>query len=496
MFRKIIAIALLLMLMSNVSYGINLFGQADTRLGAYTGPVGGTEQDDNVKAAMDLAHTDLDAIIRDLGIVRGTNSSIFFVDSGTAGTTGISWATAVADVEAATVLCTTGAGDIIACAPGHAETMTAADDIDLDKIGITLICLGEGDHRATFSYTANGEFVFGADNCAVYNARFIATSDSVVHAIDVEANVDGFKIIGCEFSAETTTVDEFDDVITISTATTRGVIKNNKFLGDVGSNAEPQSCINFNTAHYLEISDNQFFGDRAVACIENAAAANFPLIRDNILFNGIIGGTAGLNTVACISLHASTSALIIDNKLFCNVASPDLAIVAADGVLSGNTYCEAEGTYAGSQPVAGWGKINNLVATSSAMTAGNGYGAADDPTLFTVTGDVMVRCFATVDTSVTSTSNDTVELGVTGDTACLLVQDVVDATALVAGDVWTLTQAGDTPSAEWDGEWVIIATGLDILLTINDHDLTAGVITYYLQWVALSPDGNVTDSVD
>jgi len=58
MLRKTITIALLLILaLSNVSYGIKLFGQADTRLGAYTGPVGGTEQDDTVKAAMDLAHT-------------------------------------------------------------------------------------------------------------------------------------------------------------------------------------------------------------------------------------------------------------------------------------------------------------------------------------------------------------------------------------------------------------------------------------------------------
>ncbi len=125
-------------------------------------------QDDNIKASLDLAHTDIDAIIRSLGIVRQTNSSIFYVDVGVSGATGVSWATAVLDVEAATVLCTASAGDIIVAAPGHIESMTAADDIDLDKIGVKLIGLGEGDLRPTFSYTASGTFVLGADNTAGY----------------------------------------------------------------------------------------------------------------------------------------------------------------------------------------------------------------------------------------------------------------------------------------------------------------------------------------
>jgi len=36
---------------------------AKTELGAFTGPNSGTAQDDNVKASLDLAHTDLDTII-------------------------------------------------------------------------------------------------------------------------------------------------------------------------------------------------------------------------------------------------------------------------------------------------------------------------------------------------------------------------------------------------------------------------------------------------
>ncbi len=361
---KKILIFLMVLLFCATALARPTVSDATNKLGGFSGD-GGANQDDSSKASLDLAHTDLDAIIASLGIVRQTNSSIFYVDVGISGATGVSWATAVLDVEAATVLCTASAGDIIVIAPGHVETMAATDDIDLDKIGVIAIGLGQGDLRPTFSYTASGEFVLGADNTAVYNCRFIATSDSVVHAIDVEANVDGWGVYGCEFSAETTTTDEFDDVITISTLALRGVIDGNKFLGDIGTNTDPQSCINFNTAHYLQITNNEFYGDRGVACIENAAAANFPIIKDNMLFNGIIGGTAGLNAQPVIELHASTSALIVDNDMFCAMTEAT-AIVAADGFLTGNTYNESEGSGTSLEVGKSYVRISNELLTTSA----------------------------------------------------------------------------------------------------------------------------------
>ncbi len=459
---------------------------ATNKLGGFSGD-GGSNQDDSTKASLDLAHTDLDAIIASLGIVRQTNSSIFYVDVGVSGATGVSWATAVLDIEAATVLCTASAGDIIAVAPGHVETMAATDDIDLDKIGIIVIGLGQGDLRPTLSYTANGEFVFGADNCAVYNFRFIATSDSVVHAIDVEANVDGWGVYGCEFSAETTTTDEFDDVITTSTLATRGVIDGNKFLGDVGTNTDPQSCINFNTAHYLQITNNEFYGDRGVACIENAAAANFPIIKDNMLFNGIIGGTAGLNAQPCIELHANTSAIITNNSLFCNVATEDLAIVAADGFLNGNTYNESEGSFL---------KVGKLYTVSmiSAMTA-----STDD--MFDVLGGPIeiVTLFGLITTVIGGAPGD-INIEIDATTA---TQDADFSTAVTLADSLlgdTITFATTTAA-----ESVLVAsanvnanlTQLSWFCPIGmiEQGLTStgsGAITWYMSFRPLVPGVTVT----
>jgi len=129
--------------------------------------------------------------------------------------------------------------------------------------------------------------------------------------------------------------------------------------------------------------------------------------------------------------------------------------------------------------------------TTSAMTAGNGYGAADDPVIFTVTGSILCRAMAVATTQVTSTSNDTLELGTSDDTASLLVQDIVDGTAFDAGFAWTLIDAPDDTAAQLADEWTFIPEGEDILLTINDHDLTAGVVVFYLQWIPVSDGATV-----
>lgn len=60
------------------------------RLGAYTGPVGGAAQDDNVKASLDLAHTDLNTIITATAKLAGATPGV--------GTATENWNAAEADI--------------------------------------------------------------------------------------------------------------------------------------------------------------------------------------------------------------------------------------------------------------------------------------------------------------------------------------------------------------------------------------------------------------
>lgn len=112
--------------------------------------------------------------------------------------------------------------------------------------------------------------------------------------------------------------------------------------------------------------------------------------------------------------------------------------------------------------------------------------------LFTVTGDVFVKVGASVDVAVTSTSGTTtMEVGVIGNTACLCVQDALDNTAFAIGDSWTLDTAADANGAAISSEWVLVGNGVDIILTIDTDDITAGEIDFYCQFIPMSADGAV-----
>jgi len=122
-----------------------------------------------------------------------------------------------------------------------------------------------------------------------------------------------------------------------------------------------------------------------------------------------------------------------------------------------------------------WTFVENLTGDQAAHT------------VFTVTGNVLVSCFAVCDTSVVGAG--TMELGVTGNTAGLIAQ-IANATTLDDGDVWvdadTAVGVGSIPVAK------VLNDGNDIILTIGTADITAGVVDFYCTWRPLSSDGNIT----
>jgi len=122
-----------------------------------------------------------------------------------------------------------------------------------------------------------------------------------------------------------------------------------------------------------------------------------------------------------------------------------------------------------------WTFVENLTGDQAAHT------------VFTVTGNVLVSCFAVCDTSIVGAG--TMELGVTGNTAGLIAQ-IANATTLDDGDVWvdadTAVGVGSIPATK------VLNDGNDIILTIGTADLTAGVVDIYCLWRPLSSGSSVT----
>ena len=106
--------------------------------------------------------------------------------------------------------------------------------------------------------------------------------------------------------------------------------------------------------------------------------------------------------------------------------------------------------------------------------------------LFTVTGEVEVIVIGYIDTAVTSGGALTLEVGISGNTSGLIAQTAVGN--LLIDRLWvdaTPATLVTKPSAK------IIANSATIIHTIAGVAATAGAITYYCWWKALSSDGNV-----
>lgn len=115
-------------------------------------------------------------------------------------------------------------------------------------------------------------------------------------------------------------------------------------------------------------------------------------------------------------------------------------------------------------------------------------------TLYTVTGEVLVRIWGVCTTALTEESATAkIEVGVTGNTALLIAQS--NASAIDANEMWfdSTPAIGDTLS-NVPGPF-IIPNGLDIIETTSAKDINSGQMYYLCLWKALSPNGNLISAI-
>ena len=139
--------------------------------------------------------------------------------------------------------------------------------------------------------------------------------------------------------------------------------------------------------------------------------------------------------------------------------------------------------------------VPDLTAAAERIARGN-YNFTDDTgaqgayTIFTITGDVLLKVFGICDVALTSGGVAKIELGVAGNTAVLIAQST--ATELILNEIWHDNSPTTTVEAlDVDGTRNFVVTGgQDAILTISAADLTAGDIDFYALWRPLSTDGN------
>ena len=247
-------------------------------------------------------------------LVGITTGNVFFVHNGTGLNRydGTDSAHPFNDLDYAIGRCSANQGDVIYCMPGHYEEVTAADAIDADVAGISIIGLGSGLDVPQIDYTETAaELVIGAASVTIENMNFHSNEPDVLIGIEIEAAGDNFTIRNCRFDVETTATDEFTSCITIETTANAGLIEGCYF--DMGLGGAAQAIHLNDTSDGHVIRNNKIFGDYSTANIAGSTAASTNLqIGGNILINGTGGD---MNGQPNIELNGNSTGLIYDNLL-------------------------------------------------------------------------------------------------------------------------------------------------------------------------------------
>ena len=123
---------------------------------------------------------------------------------------------------------------------------------------------------------------------------------------------------------------------------------------------------------------------------------------------------------------------------------------------------------------------------------GDDTGAQAAYTIFTVTGDVLLSVVGLCQITLTHGGGNTIELGITGNTASLIAQ--MGGAVLDQYETWRDAAPEHNPGyidLFGGARQFVIANGADIIFTIAGGDLTAGDIDFPALWMPLFPDGNV-----
>lgn len=227
-------------------------------------------------------------------------------------------------------------GDVILVLPGHTETITGAAGVNINEAGVSIIGLGNGALRPTFTFTTAvaASFDVSAANILIQNIRFVCGVDNQT-AINNVTTAD-VTFDNCEWIISNGTVGAAIGILTAATAD-RLKVTNSRFTGPaVNAGTTCAACIQHESGVDYVIQNNYFAG-KMTRAILNVATVLRGLIDNNRF-------VVGTGTVA-ITMAAASTPFITNNRI--NVPSGTAPVVAAAGFVAGNAYSAAAGVTAG-----------------------------------------------------------------------------------------------------------------------------------------------------
>jgi len=158
-------------------------------------------------------------------------------------------------IQAAVNAATAGRGDIILVLPGYNHTVTADS---WNVAGVSVIGVGRGTMRPTCNYAAATSTIdIGASNVRVSGLRFLASTDSIVQAVDADTGYNSLRFDNNIFEFDTATND-FRVMLRLGQP--KSVIENNQFRAEDTVGAGRAISLRGQGADYSVIENNYFYG--------------------------------------------------------------------------------------------------------------------------------------------------------------------------------------------------------------------------------------------
>lgn len=228
--------------------------------------------------------------------------------------------------------CTASAGDVIYLLPGHTETIGAASAITVDVAGISIIGLGNGNLRPTFTWSATaGTIVVSAANVLLKNIICTISIDEVVSmwsvtgagvtfdAVDFVPYASGQAI---QFMLTTAAADQL-------------TIKNCRHRQTAAANANQVWFDIVGTDDFAFLNNDIWITAKAATasiCISGSTA----LIQCRIVGNRIawLGGTI-TSIINCVT---GSTGVISDNRVWGGSAVVITGAIVGDGCMMAENY--------------------------------------------------------------------------------------------------------------------------------------------------------------
>jgi hypothetical protein len=202
--------------------------------------------------------------------------------------------------------CRSNKGDVIFLMPGHAEDIIAAGTVTMDVPGVSVIGLGQGSLRPTFTFktATSATILISAANCRISNCIMDHTG---IDAIATGINITGAdaEIDHCKFVCSAT---DKKAVKSIVVAANNANIHHNEFASPVTTAV---NCIYCGTAKdNIRITDNRAYGYWSGQFFLNdtAAVTNLYLARNHVWMLHATGILA--------TLEATATGIIADNYTY------------------------------------------------------------------------------------------------------------------------------------------------------------------------------------